>query len=37
MRAPRNKKMGKVEPLMVVNQTVDIVDVIQGVQTRAQK
>ena len=35
MRAPEEKKMGKVEPLIVVNQTVDIVDVAQGVQTRA--
>ena len=37
MRAIKQKKMGKVEPLIVVNQTVDIVNVAQGVQTRAQK
>ena len=36
MRAPKDKKMGKIELLVVVNQTVDIVDVAQGVQTRAQ-
>ena len=36
MRAPRDKKKGKVEHLIVENQTVDIVDVAQGVQTRAQ-
>ena len=28
--------MGKVEPLIVVNQTVDIVDAVQRVQMRAQ-
>ena len=37
MRAPEKKKTGKVEPLIVVNQTVDTVDVAQGVQTKFQK
>ena len=35
MRAPKDKIIGKVEPLIVLNQTVDIVDVAHGVQTRA--
>ena len=35
MRAPKGKMMGKVELLIVVNQSVDIVDVAHGVQTRA--
>ena len=35
MRAPKDKIIGKVEPLIVINQTVDIVEVAHGVQTRA--